>query len=479
MSRHLLSMLFSLCFFLLIPAYVYADGWVAISAGYQHTIALKSDGTLWAWGSNGYGQLGDDTTTERLFPTQIGTDMTWVTVSAGNNHTIALKSDGTLWAWGLNDNGQLGDVTATQRTSPTKIGTDTNWVAVSAGGAHTIAIKSDGTLWGWGNNSNGQLGLGYATTSYPYAITPPTKIGTDTNWVAVSAGEAHTIALKSDGTLWGWGNNNNGQLGLGYTTPSYPYAITSPTKIGTDTNWVTVSAGYAYTMALKSDGTLWAWGKNDYGELGLGYKYTFFPYGITSPTKIGTDTNWVAVSAGNWITVALKSDGTRWAWGGNYYGESGDGTKYSISVPKQIGSSIFSADFHKITTGSFHTMALKSDGTLWGWGNNGYGQVGIGYTTSSTSPPYGITSPTQIGTDKKRVAVSAGYLHTIGLRSDGTLWGWGANDYGQLGMGYTTPYTSPPYGITSPTQIGTDTKWVAVSTGNYHTIALKADGTLW
>ena len=231
-----------------------------IAADTYHTIALKSDGTLWAWGQNGSGQLGDGTNTDKNAPVQIGTGTNWLSIAAGLYHTIALKSDGTLWAWGYNDWGQLGDGTNTDRWSPVQIGTGTNWLSIAAGEMHTIALKSDGTLWAWGRNGNGQLGNGTNTTK-----NAPVKIGTGTNWASIAAGHAHTIALKSDGTLWAWGWNIFGQIGDGTNTDRW-----SPVQIGTGTNWLSIAGGGYHTIALKSDCTLWAWGWNAYGQLGDG-----------------------------------------------------------------------------------------------------------------------------------------------------------------------------------------------------------------
>ena len=201
------------------------------AAGYGHTVEVKSDGTLWAWGWNAYGQLGDGTTNSQVSPEHIGTASNWASVSAGALHTVALKSDGTLWAWGDNYYGELGDGTTTNQQSPEQIGTATNWASVSAGEYHTVAVKSDGTLWAWGWNAYGQLGDG--TTNSQVS---PEQIGTATNWASVAAGEYHTVALKSDGTLWAWGWNAYGQLGDNTTTDRYsPEQITSYT--------VTPSAG--------------------------------------------------------------------------------------------------------------------------------------------------------------------------------------------------------------------------------------------
>src|SRR3990170_1702479 len=201
-----------------------STNWASVSAGALHTIAIKRDDTLytlWAWGYNASGRLGDGTTTNRTTPTQIGTATTWSSVFSGEHHTAAIKTNGTLWAWGRNNSGQLGDGTIISKTTPTQIGAETTWSSVSGGGWHTVARKSDGTLWAWGYNDDGQLGDGTIISK-----TTPTQIGAETTWSSVSGGGWHTVARKSDGTLWAWGDNYYGQLGDGTTTDR-----TTPTKI--------------------------------------------------------------------------------------------------------------------------------------------------------------------------------------------------------------------------------------------------------
>ena len=281
----------------------------------EHSLALKSDGSLWAWGINTYGAIGDGTTSGRLVPTPIGTDTDWALVAEGAYCSFALKSDGSLWAWGHNASGQLGDGTTTDRLVPTRIGTDVDWVAVAGGLAFSLALKSDGSLWAWGYNEGGRLGDG-TTTNRP----TPTRIGTDRDWVRISAGSGYCLALKSDGSLWAWGSNLRGQLGDGTTTEAH-----TPTRVGTDTDWVTVACGPDHSLALKSDGTLWAWGNNVKGELG---DDTTIERRV--PTRIGTGTTWISVAAGGFggdnggVSLGLRSDGSLAAWGYGRHGELGD-----------------------------------------------------------------------------------------------------------------------------------------------------------
>jgi alpha-tubulin suppressor-like RCC1 family protein len=248
------------------PQQIYgtADTWLSIAAGALHSFGIKSDSTLWAWGRNDFGQLGLDTITLiNPNPVQIGTDHKWISNAAGYYHSLGLKSDGTLWAWGLNANGQLGDGDTINQSIPVQVGTDTKWCKITAGDYYSLGIKTDGTLWGWGDNQYyGQLGDGTTTKRLS-----PVQIGTDNTWISIQAGSYHTIGLKSDGTLWAWGDDTYGQLGD--NDPSNLHKV-NPVKIGTDTNWASIATGDYHTLALKSDGTLWTWGNNIYGQLGQG-----------------------------------------------------------------------------------------------------------------------------------------------------------------------------------------------------------------
>jgi alpha-tubulin suppressor-like RCC1 family protein len=353
--------------------------WSTIAAGSSHSMAIQSDGTLWAWGDNQYGQLGDGTNLSKSSPTQIGIATNWRAVSAGSNHTVAIKTDGTLWAWGYNIFGQLGDGTTTARKAPVQIGTATDWLSVSAGDYHTVAIKTNGMLWAWGNDTYGQLGDGASGQTAKTLM--PTQVAAGTTWRTAAAGNGHTVAIKSDGTLWAWGDNTLGQVGNGANGQGL--LVTTPTQISVATTWRALSAGGYHTIATQTDGTLWAWGDNTLGEIGNGA--TIVPNQIqvvSTPAQIGIATTWRTLSAGRQYSVAIQTNGTLWAWGSNAYGQLGEGTNVDKSVPTQIGS----AAWFTMAAGGAHTTALATDSTSWAWGYNASGQLGDGTTTDRNVP---------------------------------------------------------------------------------------------
>ena len=241
-----------------IPVQIGFDNdWKYISAGNAHTLAIKNDGSLWAWGDNWYGQIGDESSEKmQLIPMHIGTDTDWAEIAVGDEHTIALKNDGSLWAWGQNNNGQLGDSTFINQNRPTRVGNSLDWFHIYAGGFSSFAIKKDGSLYGWGQNYSFQLGdLSILDRN------TPRKIGSSTNWKKISSGHTHTLAIKTDGTLWAWGTSANwDSLGISKT----------PRLVEFGTGWQNISLGSQSFFGIKNDGTLWACGRNKYGNLGDG-----------------------------------------------------------------------------------------------------------------------------------------------------------------------------------------------------------------
>jgi len=324
------------------PAQVGASYWTKVDVSYNHSHGIKSDGTLWGWGTGTYGQLGNGSASSSYSsPIQIGALTTWSDVSAGQYHTLALKTDGTMWGFGLNNQGQLGLGNLDQKNSPNQIGALTTWAVIAAGGDHSAAIKTDGTLWTWGQGQNGALGLGNETI-----YSSPKQVGNLTNWASLATDISRVVlAAKTDGTLWSWGENGDGQLGLGNRTK-----YSSPKQVGSLTNWLRVSGGLYGSAAVKTDGTLWTWGKNTYGQLGHGNTTSY-----SSPKQVGSLTTWSKVDRGSYATYAIKTDGTLWSWGNGGDGSLGLGNLTSYSSPKQIGAS---TTWSLVTGGSQSAMAL-------------------------------------------------------------------------------------------------------------------------
>jgi alpha-tubulin suppressor-like RCC1 family protein len=495
------------------------DDWSVISAGGNHTCAIRSTGKLYCWGNNSNGQLGDGTKTHRSIPTPVSAEIAdWIAVSTGGLKTCAIRRTGELYCWGQIFIEKEGAHILTDQTTPAPVPTPfSDWESVSVGSFHTCAIRRSGNLYCWGFNSMGQLGINTTMSpTIPVPVPLQEKELEATEWVNISTGGAHTCAISQTRKISCWGFNLNGQLGNGTKKDSL---VPIPLSIESS-GWVTITAGGSFTCAIRNTGELSCWGENANGELGDGSKT---PRNIPAPVFTPFH-DWVTVSAGDLSftrkedehACAIRRSGQLYCWGSNTYGQLGDGTKTDRSYPTPVSTNF--TDWVVVSTGGLHTCAIRRTGQLYCWGKNSTGQLGTDTRADELSPApistefsdwtalsaggrhtcairrnghlycWGDNSSGQLGDGTKMdrlspipvsteftdwIQVSAGGAHTCAIRRNGNLYCWGNNDFGQLGDGSTSSRITP-------TPVSTDVSdWVAVSAGNRHTCALRSNRKLY
>ena len=334
--------------------------------------------TVWAWGAGLSGTLGNNAATSSSSPISVVGGFTdWCQVSAGVERSGGLRQNGTIWTWGLGSQGVLGNNCTTDRSSPVSVvGGFTDWFQVSAGGGFFVGLRSNGTAWAWGTNSVGQLGDNTTVSK----SSPVSVVGDFTDWCQISAGGtsavgafAFSLGVRQNGTIWGWGAGTGGRLGNNCTSDrSSPVSITAST-------WCYVSAGEAHALAVRQNGTAWAWGQNNTGQLGTNNTTS-----VSAPDAVvGGITDWCQVSAGNNFSLALRQNGTTWAWGLNNSGLLGDNTSANKSSPVSVVGGF--TDWCQVSAGN-HSLGLRGSGSLWAWGYNAQGQLGDNTTVSKCSP---------------------------------------------------------------------------------------------
>ncbi len=365
-----------------------------------------------------------------------------VSVWGGARGTIILKSDGSVWTWGANFDGKLGigETNDVRSLTPVEVHDAGNVSyfnsvkAIMGGEIHNVALKSDGTVWCWGWNAFGQLGNGTTNDSWVplqagLTATPPL-----TNVVKLGGRPYFTLAEKADGTIWAWGMNQFGQMGNGTLTPfgsppnSVPVLVSNSAPGGPINGALQITCGYQFGAALATNGTVWTWGSGSHGEQGTGATTSNY-----IPVPVPGLTNITQISAGWFHILARKSDGSVWAWGNNTGGEIGDGTTNNEFTPVPV---LTVSNIVAVSGGDGHSSALAADGTIWKWGRNDVGELGLNAADNNAHP-----LPVKIPTDKfgngfsNIVMMAARDYHNIAVKADGSVWMWGANDQGQCGDG--------------------------------------------
>jgi alpha-tubulin suppressor-like RCC1 family protein len=430
-----------------------------VAAGDYHTVALESNGAVQAWGNNAEGQLGDGTLTNRLEAVTMPGVSGVQNISAGTERTMFVTVSGSVYGLGDNTYGELGNDTVGFSDAPGSVSGITNPKQVSGGSGHSLVLESNGTVWAFGQNLYGQLGNnGTNNVDTPAQVTD--GAGVLQNITAISAGSNFNLALTSSGNVRSWGQNNYGQIGDNTTTQrNQPvYVLTSG---GTLSNITAVSAGADHSLALASNGSVWAWGYNAYGQLGNN-TLTEEKEPVQVLTATGTLTGVTAISAGYYHSLALTSSGTVYAWGENNDGQLGTGTttNSSVAVPISMSGTTIKA----IAAGDAFSVALTSSNTLVAWGTNGNGQLGDGATTQS-NVPVAVHTLTSVST------FAVGEAFGVAVTSSGTVWAWGSNSVGQMGTNGTLGQFTTPVQLTGVTGA---TSGTPVGCGSFQSLLINS-----
>jgi alpha-tubulin suppressor-like RCC1 family protein/outer membrane protein OmpA-like peptidoglycan-associated protein len=475
----------------------YSQKIVKIAAGSNHSLAIDSQGNLWTWGCNSYGQLGDGTTKNRYIPVLIMEGKKFMAIAAGESHSLAIDTDGTLWAVGDNRKGQLGDGTTIGKNYMVKVKTANKFVTVAAKGSHSLAIDANKTLWAFGNNEFGQLG---DSTKINKIV--PVAIKKGTHFISISTGWAHSHAIDERRALWAFGDNRYGQLGV-YNGE----ASIAPVRVLEDKIIADVDDGIWFTLAIDSSNSLWAFGDNNYVQNGNGTDKL-----SNLPVQVSRDTLFKKASSGLLHGLAIDNNNFLWAFGNNDVGQLGDSTSNAVSKRRIVGTT----KFQSIESGLNHNLAIDENGDLWVFGSNEYGQLGNGTNQNKYYPEklnsrlvvkkissgihhglildvdgnlyaYGSDSLGQLGVGimngkvimpiplmkgVKFSDISAGIFSSYAIDEYSYIWAWGSNDYGQLGDG-----TKKNKSI--PVRVKSEMKFINISSGMNHVLAIDINGNLW
>jgi alpha-tubulin suppressor-like RCC1 family protein len=428
----------------------------AITAGREHSLAIGSDGALYAWGANDDGELGNGDTGVSHLPGQVRLPSGVSAIAAGERHSLAIGLDGTVYAWGANYYGELGNTTTPDKTAvpvPVQLPAGATATAVAAGQDDSLALASDGAVYAWGEGFSGQLGNGSAGNGSTMDGAGPTRVQfpAGASPTAIASGGLHSLALASDGTAYAWGANFDGELGTGGTVSSH---VPVPVQFPAGVTPTAISAGQYHNLALGSDGALYAWGDNTWGQLGNGGEKVngCTCSAVPTPVHLPTGVTATVISAGYDYSLALGSNGNVYAWGG----ASENGHPESTPVPVQVQLPT-GVNVSTVVAGGSFSLALGSDGTVYAWGANDPMPARVQF-------PAGVTA----------TAISAGG-DGLALGSNGTVYAWGSNAYGELGNGSSAAYSSVPV----PVQLPAGVTATAIAAGSSHNLALGSDGNVY
>jgi len=489
--------------------------WHFISAGFTHTCAIKISGSLWCWGNNTSGQIGNNQTDIETFvnvPKRISDDTYWLDVSTGISHTCALKNDHSLWCWGDNEYGQLGNNSQNRQYKPHKIGNKKDWVNIVAEADHSCASNRAGNIYCWGLNYRAELGIGGTPRLGFQDSYLPILTNDSTDWLKIAVGYEHSCAyntsnsifcwgsvfewqpgftvekdkaiptevvgerdwqsvhtsnsgesicgIKHDATLWCWGRGIEGQFGNG-TQGANHYSL-EPTPVSESSQWQQVALGWTHICAIKLDGSLWCWGETANGKVGIGEEELNPIEPI--PKQVGFETDWISIALGERHSCGIRSDNSLWCWGSNKETQLGievNDDVFDYYAPTQVDTI---NDWNTISLGSEHSCGIKLDKTGWCWGDNSY------YQTSTSEES--VSQITEILPNAKWNQITTGYISTCGIKEDQSLMCWGYNDVGQLGAAHQSPYATPDL-------VGIDIQWKHVGIGYQHACGIQADNTIW